>query len=285
MLDQMGRTWMLTALAMIAFAANSILCRLALAPQLIDAASFTSIRVLSGALLLSVIVGFSGSSNFRSPVGNWRPGLMLFTYMIFFSFAYHYLSAGTGALILFGAVQLTMIGTSMWRGERLNGSAWLGLLLATGGLVYLVSPGLMAPDPTGAMLMAVAGVAWGVYSLLGKGVCDPIAATASSFIFSVPLVLFISLLFFNEVHISSVGVGLALLSGMAASACGYMIWYAALPALRTSVAASVQLSVPVFAALGGAILLSEDITIRMLLSSVATLGGIAIVIRSKERRM
>jgi drug/metabolite transporter (DMT)-like permease len=206
---------------------------------------------------------------------------MLFTYMTFFSFAYLSLSAGTGALILFGAVQLTMFIVALRGKEQFPLLSWAGLTLAILGLVYLVSPGVTAPDPLGAVLMAIAGIAWGFYSLLGKGVTDPLEATANNFIYSVPLVIIISLFFMGDFNYSLSGLALAMASGAIASGLGYSLWYAALRGLTATRAATVQLSVPVIAAFGGVILLSEPITLRLLLASAATLGGVAIVLAQR----
>lgn len=275
-----ARTLLLTFIAMIAFAANSLLCRLALGQGLIDAASFATVRVVSGALVLALIMLPRWRIQGRAPT-DWRSATMLFTYVVFFSFAYLSLSAGTGALILFGAVQLTMIIAALRHGERFRPLSWAGLALAFLGLVYLVSPGITAPNPTGAVLMTIAGIAWGFYSLLGRSADDALEATANNFIFSVPLVIVVSLLFLGDFHSSALGLGLAALSGAMASGLGYVIWYAALRGLTATRAATVQLSVPVIAAFGGAALLSEPVTLRLVLASVATLGGVWIVLAQR----
>jgi len=219
------RTIGLTTVAMIAFAANSLLCRQALGDTLIDAATFTTVRVVAGALTLVLIVMLRRRPRQASQrgTGDWRSAAMLFTYMAFFSFAYLSLSAGTGALILFGAVQLTMFVTALRQGEHFPLPSWAGLTLAVAGLVYLVSPGVTAPDPLGAVLMAVAGVAWGFYSLLGRGVADPLEATARNFVYSVPLVGLVSLVFIGDFSPSAAGLVLAVASGAVASGCGY-VW-------------------------------------------------------------
>ncbi len=265
---------------MLAFAANSLLCRLALGQGLIDAASFTTIRVISGAVMLSLIVLPRWRARGRSSA-DWRSITMLFTYMAFFSFAYLSLSAATGALILFGAVQLMMFIVALRGGEQFSLLSWAGLTLAIFGLVYLVSPGVTAPDPLGAVLMAIAGIAWGFYSLLGRGATDPVEATAYNFIYSVPLVIITSLLFIGDFHSSSSGVALAAASGAIASGLGYVIWYAALRGLTATRAATVQLSVPVIAAFGGVLLISEQLTVRLLLASTATLSGVAMVLAQR----
>ncbi len=277
----MQKTLILTALAMMAFAANSVLCRMALGDGHIDAASFTSLRVISGALVLAVIVYFrSGGQVPRD--ADWRAALALFSYMAFFSFAYLSLGAGTGALVLFGTVQLTMFIVALKSGEYFSVVSWLGLAVAIAGLIYLLSPGVTAPDPLGAVLMVVAGVSWGIYSLLGRQAIDPGRATAWNFLLSVPLVLIISLVFMDQYHASSLGILLAILSGVFASGIGYVIWYAALRELAATSAATVQLSVPVIAAIGGVMLLSEEVTLRLLVASAATLGGVAIVLSQRK---
>lgn len=276
-------TLALTAIAMLAFAANSLLCRMALGAGLIDAASFTSIRVAAGALMLGLLILPRWRSQCHMPP-DWRSVSALFGYMIFFSFAYLSLGAGTGALILFGAVQLTMFLVALRRGERFPALSWAGLMLALGGLVYLVSPGISAPDPLGAALMAVAGMAWGWYSLRGRSAADPLASTAWNFIYSVPFAVVVSLLFLGNMDVTINGALLAAASGAIASGLGYFVWYAALRGLTAMRAATVQLSVPVIAAFGGVMLLDESVTLRLLLASVATLGGVAIVLRQKGRR-
>lgn len=270
-----------TTAAMIAFAANSLLCRAALGDAHIDAASFSSIRVLSGALTLGLILLLRGRDG-SAGRGDWRTVLSLFAYIVFFSFAYLSLDAGTGALILFGAVQLTMFAVAWRQGERISNLGWLGYLLAAGGLIYLVSPGVTAPAPVGALLMAVAGVAWGLYSLFGKGVPDPLAATARNFVWCVPLVLITSLVLANNLQLSAPGVVLAIVSGAITSGLGYVIWYVALAGLTASRAATVQLSVPVIAAVGGVLFLAEPVTLRLVLASVATLGGVGIVLAQRS---
>jgi len=277
------RTVSLTAVAMLAFAANSLLCRLALGQELIDAATFTSVRVVSGAVMLSLIVLLRHGTHVGG-AADWRSAAMLFAYMAFFSFAYLSLSAGTGALILFGSVQLTMFIVALREGEHFSIVSWAGLVLAILGLIYLVSPGLTAPDPVGAVLMAIAGVAWGFYSLLGRGATNPLEATARNFVYSVPLVLLVSLVFLGDFSSSSNGLALAVASGAITSGCGYVIWYAALPGLTATRAATVQLSVPVIAAFGGIILLSEQMTLRLSLAFAATLGGVAIVLAQRAEK-
>jgi drug/metabolite transporter (DMT)-like permease len=263
---------------MIAFAGNSVLCRLALKQTGIDAASFTAIRLLSGALVLWTIATLF--RNDHSGRGNWLSAFALFAYAAGFSFAYRSLTAATGALLLFGAVQATMTGHGILKGERLCKRQIAGLVLAIGGLVGLVLPGLSAPPFFGSALMLAAGVAWGVYSLRGKGSGDPTRVTAGNFLRAVPLAALLSLpkIAAHGASLDHAGVWYAVASGAVASGMGYAIWYSVLPALKSAKAATVQLSVPVIAALGGIIFLGEPITARFLLASIAVLGGIALVI-------
>lgn len=279
------QTTVLTAVAMFAFAANSLLCRLALQRGQIDPVSFACIRLVSGAITLAVIVRFRSE---RSAPGHvdWLAAAMLFVYAAFFSSAYLTLPAGTGALILFGAVQLTMFSVGLRSGEKFGSAAWLGLAVAVAGLVYLVSPGIAAPPPLGAASMAIAGVAWGVYSLRGRGVADPLAATAGNFARAAPFALLLSVLFIANArtYANGAGVVLAIVSGALTSGIGYVIWYAALSKLTAMRAATVQLSVPLIAAFGGVAFLSETITPRLVAASAAILGGIAMVLTSRSRK-
>jgi len=272
-----SRTLVLTGIAMLALAANPLLCRMALGAGHIDAASFTGIRVIAGAAMLKLLVTWTRRGGDRKPV-DWRAVVTLFGYMIFFSFAYLSISVGTGALILFGAVLLTMFTVALQSGERFSSLSWAGLAMAIAGLVYLVSPGVTAPEPVGAALMAVAGVAWGMYSLLGRGEADPLGTTADNFLYAVPLAVAVNVFFWSDVHTSWYGVTLAILSGAIASGLGYVLWYAVLAGMPATRAATAQLSVPVIAALGGVVLLSEPVTLRLIVASVATLGGIALVL-------
>lgn len=280
---QAWRTAALTSAAMLAFAANSLLCRLALQQASIDAASFSSVRLASGALALALIAWLR-----RGPPApartDWGAAAMLFAYVGFFSFAYRSLGAGSGALILFGAVQLTMFGAGLHAGERFVALAWGGFVLALAGLVWLVSPGLAAPPPLGAALMAGAGVAWGLYSLRGRGAGDPLAASAGNFLRATPMALLLSLLLAAQAQATPRGIALAVASGALTSGIGYVIWYAALKGLTALRAATVQLSVPPIAAFGGVLLLGEAITPRLVGASVAILGGIALVLASRARR-
>ena len=271
----------LTLAALIAFAANSVLARLALRSGAIDAASYTGIRLASGAIVLALLVMAGGQR--PSGRGNWRGAFWLALYALPFSFAYLALTTGTGALILFGAVQLTMIGTGIARGERPANREWLGLVLAVAGLVALVGPGVSAPPAWAAGLMALAGAAWGAYSLRGRGAADPLRETAGNFVRSVAFAVPALLLARGGLHADRDGVLLAAASGGLASGCGYAIWYAALPALTATRAAVAQLAVPAIAAAAGIVLLGEPLTLRLLLSGCAILGGVALAVTAGPR--
>ncbi|MDI1285123.1 MAG: DMT family transporter [Reyranella sp.] len=276
----MARTALLTTLAMLAFAGNSLLCRLALRDTGIDAASFTAIRLGSGALILAAILMSRGKR--PTAGGSWPMAAMLFAYAVCFSFAYRDLTAATGALLLFGAVQLTMTGYGLWTGERIGGLRLVGLLLALGGLIWLLLPGLAAPPWLEAALMLTAGASWGVYSLLGKGAGDPTAATGGNFLRTLPFAAALMLAMASTGTVDRTGALYAVLSGAVTSGLGYVLWYAVLPMLRATSAATVQLCVPAIAALGGAVLLAEPVTARLLVASVAVLGGIALTIYRKN---
>lgn len=275
-----GKVFILTALAMIAFAGNSLLCRLALKQRTIDAASFTLVRIVSGAICLFIIVQLRKGPSRKA--GSWVSALALFSYAAMFSFAYFRLTAGTGALLLFGAVQATMITWALRKGERLRSLQIVGLALALSGLVTLVLPGLSAPPLDAACLMLGAGIAWGVYSLRGQGGGDPLHATGGNFLRAVPMVALLGAVTWSSLKFDGAGLACAIASGALASGVGYAIWYTALPSLKASGAASVQLSVPVLAALGGIVFLGEPMTPRLAFASIAVLGGITLVI--VERR-
>lgn len=280
------RTAALTSLALTAFAANSLLCRLALSLPSIDAASFSLIRLVSGALVLWVTMLFTNKNVVNVSItriaGNWLSALMLFVYMVAFSFAYIHLSAGVGALILFGAVQATMLLASIISGERPSPMEWLGLLLAIAGLIYLVSPGLASPPIFSAIFMLIAGIAWGLYSLLGHHVTEPLAMTTGNFIRATPLAIIAFLLTYQNMHISATGILLAIASGAIASGLGYAVWYAALRELTTTRAATLQLSVPVIAGIGGVLFLAEAISLHFFVAACMILGGIAVAIVGKN---
>ncbi len=269
----------LTTLAMLAFAGNSLLCRLALAQTAIDAASFTTIRLVSGALVLAVMMQRRRLTHQGG--GNWGSALALFVYAGAFSFAYVSLPAASGALLLFGSVQATMIGIGFYKGERLRASQVAGYALALAGLVGLLLPGASAPAPLGAALMVASGVAWGVYSLRGRGAGDPALVTAGNFLRAAPIALALSIVMLGQARFDVTGTAYAVASGALTSGMGYIIWYMALPNLSATRAAIVQLSVPVIAALGGVLLLGESISLRLLLASAAILGGIAVAIWQK----
>jgi drug/metabolite transporter (DMT)-like permease len=280
------RTAVFTVLALVGFAANSLLCRAALAGggRLIDAASFTGVRLVSGALVLGLLLRIPGG---RYQGGSWGSALALFVYAAGFSLAYVRIPAGVGALLLFGCVQATMLGTGLVRGERPKPLEWVGLLLALGGLVGLTAPGATAPDLVGATLMAGAGVAWGVYSLRGRGSKNPLAATAQNFLLSVPLALALSAVSAGvqgAPHATAQGLVLAMASGALASGVGYSLWYAALPHLTATRAAIVQLSVPVLAATGGVLLLGEHATMRLLGAGTALLCGVLLALAARWRK-
>jgi drug/metabolite transporter (DMT)-like permease len=277
-----ARLVVLTLVAMIAFAGNSLLCRLALKHTAIDAASFTFIRIFSGAVVLWLLLKVRNVP--WKKAGNWPSALALFGYAAAFSFAYITLSVGTGALLLFGAVQATMILWGFLKGERLRVLQFAGLTIAVSGLVVLVFPGLSAPPMGGSLLMLGAGVAWGIYSLRGKAASDPTTATAGNFLRAVPMTVVLSITLLPWARLDRAGIGYAVLSGAIASGLGYVIWYTALPGLKAAIAATVQLSVPVLVAAGGIILLGEPLTLRFLFASMAVLSGIALVVTTPLRK-
>lgn len=278
-----GNTILLTIFALIAFAANSIICRMALGNDAIDPASFSTIRLVSGAVVLWVIVNATLRGKADKHPGSWWSAAMLFVYAAAFSFAYVSLNAGVGALILFGAVQATMITAGLVKGERPPMLAWCGLAIALAGLVYLVFPGLSAPSFSGAALMTIAGFAWGVYSLRGLGTINPVGATGGNFIRSVPMAAVLSLVLIPALRLSWEGVLLAVLSGGLTSGIGYVVWYAALRHLSATRAAMLQLLVPIIAAAGGVLLLSEQLTIRLIISSILIIGGVGLTLRAKQQ--
>lgn len=274
-----------TFLALVAFASNSILCRLALASARIDPESFTTVRVVSGAAMLALIAATRRRADAeprRSRAG-WTSAAFLYLYAIAFSCSYVSLSAGTGALILFGCVQATMLLAALRAGERPRAIEWLGLATAIAGLVYLVLPGLAAPSPVGAALMATAGASWGLYSLRGRGSENPLADTARNFRCAVPFALATSLAMVSRVHATRDGVLLAAVSGALSSGIGYVIWYAALRGLSATRAATVQLSVPVIAAGGGIVFLGEHLTARLITAAAMILGGVGVALAARRR--
>lgn len=295
------KVFLYTTFALTAFAFNSILCRLALRGDEADAAGFTAVRLVSGAVALIVISllvsrpksqkskvtsesGSLGAWDLRlgTITGNWPSALLLFAYAICFSFAYLGLTAGTGALILFGSVQMTMIAVMLLRGERPRPLEWLGLATAVGGLVYLVFPGLASPPLNSSLLMAAAGASWGLYTLCGKGSTDPLGQTTGNFIRTLPFAGIIAIIFLPNLHLSTRGILLAVLSGAVTSGIGYTVWYAALKHHTATRAAVLQLAVPVIAATIGVLFLAETADIRLIIAAALILGGIALTIFSKK---
>ncbi len=279
-----ARTVALTGVALVAFASNSILCRMALGAGQADPAAFTVLRLASGALCLWLIAAARRVHVQHRPRRAWLPSLMLFSYAACFSFAYVDLSAGTGALVLFGSVQATMLLAALRAGERPHALQWLGLSGALAGLIVLVLPGLRAPSPLGSALMAAAGVSWGVYTLRGRGSANPLADTATNFLWAVAVAVPFALVTFGSMHVSPRGALLALVSGALASGLGYVIWYAALRDLTATRAATVQLAVPVLAAAAGVFLLGEQISLRLVLAAILILGGVGLVVGTRARR-
>lgn len=272
------QTIALTCFSLIAFAGNSILCKLALGENKLDAASFTIIRLLSGIvmlLLISQISGRKGKSAFKR---NWISSSALFLYAIAFSYAYISLDTGTGALILFGAVQITMILASLISGNKLHLFEWIGIVIAFLGFIYLVQPNLTTPSLKGFLLMTVSGIGWGIYTLRGKGSKQPIHDSASNFLYTLPFIFALSIVEFNHTNLSGQGIILAIASGAVASGIGYTVWYFAVKRLSTMQASVVQLLVPVIAAAGGVIFANEVISMRLIFSSVMILGGIVLVL-------
>ncbi|MEZ4699312.1 MAG: DMT family transporter [Rhodothermales bacterium] len=273
-----SRIYFLTALALVAFAGNSILCRLALGAQRIDPLSFTTLRLASGAFVLATLCSLR-DRRVTAGGGDWRSAGALFLYALPFSMAYTRLQTGTGALILFAAVQVTMLAAALREGERFVPAQWVGMLAAAAGLLYLLAPGGAPPSWAGALTMGVAGVAWGWYTLLGRGAGEPLSRTAGNFIRATPLMAVVMLAGWGRAEVTPAGAGWAIASGALTSGIGYAIWYAALPGLKTSSAAAVQLAVPALAAAGGILLLGEPLTLRFVVASALTLGGIALVLR------
>ena len=271
-----------TSFALTAFAFNSILCRFALRGEEIDAAGFTAVRLATGAAMLAAILVATGKTGQITRGGSWVSAILLFAYAIFFSLAYLELTTATGALILFGSVQLTMMLTTVIRGERPRTLEWIGSAVALGGLVYLVFPGLQAPRIQNAGLMAAAGIAWAGYTLRGKGSEDPVGDTAGNFVRALPLAAIALAVFWPSVHLSTKGVVLAVVSGAVASGIGYAIWYTALRELSSTRAAVLQLSVPMLAAFGGVLLLGETLTVHLIAASVLIIGGVLVTISAKK---
>ena len=274
-----------TTFALVAFAFNSILCRMALRGGEADAAGFTLVRIAAGAITLIVISYFAGSGKGLQiwERGNWISAFFLFAYAVCFSFAYLGLTVGTGALILFGSVQLTMILVSLIRGERPKSLEWIGLVLAVGGLVYLVFPGLTSPSLTCSLLMASAGAAWGGYTLRGRGSSSPLADTTGNFVLALPMAIIVAVGYWSGIHLSKEGILLAVLSGAVASGIGYTVWYAALKFHSSTSAAVLQLAVPAIAAAGGILFLAESASTRLYIAGGAILGGILLTIFARKK--
>lgn len=279
------RPFLLTAFALTAFAFNSILCRMALGKDEADAASFTLVRLLAGATSLALISALFGKTKKIFGSGHWASAFFLFAYAVCFSFAYLGLTTGTGALLLFGSVQMTMIAASMLKGERPGILELCGVVVAFGGLIYLMLPGLASPPIVSSMLMACAGASWGFYSLRGRGSEDPLADTTGNFIRAVPMIAVAAIPFIGGMHLSNRGMVLAAISGSLASGVGYSVWYAALKYHTATPAAVLQLAVPAIAAAGGVVLLSEIAELRLLVASVLVLGGILLAIFGKNREV
>jgi drug/metabolite transporter (DMT)-like permease len=273
-----------TTTAMLAFAGNSIICRLALRDSAIDPASFTAIRLGSGAVALLIISFLARRPTELRGHGSWISASLLFVYALGFSYAYISLSAGAGALILFGFVQATMILSGLHAGDRPSSGEWFGWILASIGLIWLLLPGEEAPPLTGSALMATAGVAWGLYSIRGRAETDALVATTANFTYSIGMVAILVAITAANVEISALGVTLAIASGALTSGLGYVIWYAALEYLSTMQAALVQLSVPAIATAGGIFLLAESVSLQFVLSSMLVLGGISLAMTRKSRR-
>ncbi|WP_201546427.1 DMT family transporter [Psychrobacter immobilis] len=297
-----------TIIALIAFAANSLLCRMALAEGAIDAWNFTAIRLLSGAACLGLIMLLQANflkrtclkqsslkqtalqqtgsvdKNVLKEKGDWLSAISLVIYAICFSVAYQALDTGTGALILFSAVQLTMIGWGIYNKERLNGVQWLALLISLIGFIYLMLPSAAMPSLSGALIMAISGIAWGIYSIRGKTCVSPLRTTGFNFLRSLAVVPILALIGMSYLStISMTGVILAVASGAIASGIGYSIWYVAMPLLKTTQSAVIQLCVPVLAAIMGVVFLSEQLTLEFIIASSVILGAVLIFILNKNR--
>lgn len=276
------KIFILTGLALIAFAANSVLCRLALGDKTIDAASFTNIRLFSGAVVLLLILKLYNSQSQNSSKGNWLSSFMLFLYAVTFSFAYISLDTGTGALIMFGSVQITIILLSIISGNRLNIYEWLGVTIAFLGFVYLILPGVSSPSLIGFSLMTIAGIAWGIYTLKGKESKNPLRDTTFNFIRTIPFIIILLIFTFQYSSYSTKGVVLAIISGGITSGIGYTIWYMAMEGLSKIQTAVIQLLVPIIAAFGGVIFVDEKITFRLSVASILVLGGILVVVLGRK---
>lgn len=278
------RIIVLTAVAMVAFAANSVLARLAFATGGAEPLSYTGIRLASGAIVLLLLLGLSQRSLPRPIAGNWRAAASLFGYALAFSIAYIMLGAGTGALILFASVQVGIFGWAIVKGDRPGALEWLGLVVALAAFAWLVSPGLVAPHPVGTVLMVAAGLCWAAYTLLGRGSKSPLADTSGNFARTLPLAILLLLASLIAGPIHPAAAAYAVASGALASGVGYAVWYAVLPRLPRTTAAIVQLTVPAIAALGGVVLIGEQLTLRLVIASIGIIGGVAIALIGADRR-
>ena len=278
------KTCFLSSMALVAFAGNSVLCRLALVDDAIDPAGFTLIRLLSGILVLWPLLLVSQSKAAYQKSGSWFSALMLFVYALLFSYAYISIDTATGALILFGAVELSLVLVSLLKGKRLSVNEVVGVLLALAGFVYLVLPELQKPTLSGFIMMSVSGIAWAMYTVGGQGSTNALRDTAFNFLRTVPLLIVLLVVSFNSLSLTPYGVGLAIASGAITSGLGYAIWYAALPNLTTTQAAVIMLFVPIIAAFGGVIFTDEDISLRLIIAGALVLGGIALVITAKQKQ-
>ncbi|MEO1747576.1 MAG: DMT family transporter [Pseudomonadota bacterium] len=276
----------LVMLTMVAFAANSLLARLALADSAIDAGSYTFLRLVSGAIVLIFLATRLSARKIKKVLseGNWVSALALFTYAAGFSFAYLALDTGMGALILFAMVQATMIGWALANGDRPIPLEWIGLVIAFGSFIWLVSPGLAAPDPFGTLLMVVSGAAWGIYSVRGRSAANPLAATAGNFVLSVPAATLLLVFTLSNASANPLGIVLAIISGAITSGLGYALWYRVLPQISSTQGAIVQLTVPVIAAAAGVAFIGEELTFKFGAASLLILGGVALAITAKARR-
>ena len=281
------KTLLATGFALLAFAGNSVFCRLALGDEAIDAASFTAIRLLSGILVLVIILLLakfiqkkqsSAELSDSEAKGSWLAGFLLFLYAVTFSYAYISLDTGIGALILFGAVQITMILISILSGNRLHYLEWTGVVIAFSGFVYLVLPSLSTPSMTGFILMTISGVAWGLYTVKGRGCTDPISDTAYNFMRTLPFIVILLVVTIQNANLSQAGAILAVMSGAIASGIGYAVWYFAIRGLSVTQAAAVQLLVPIIAAIGGVLFASEVVSLRLVIASFMVLGGIMLLV-------
>ena len=276
---------LLTVLTMVAFAANSVLNRMALVDGSIDPASFGAVRLAAGVIMLWALAALGGGARIQH-YGDARAAAALFVYIFGFSFAYIALDAGLGALILFGMVQITMFAGALLGGERPPAQRWLGACLAFGGLIWLLWPGAgIDVSLVHAAFMTCAGIGWGIYSLLGRGATDPLRATAANFLFAAPFGIALALILSADVlgDISAVGFGLAILSGAVTSGLGYALWYRVLPQLAPSVAAVAQLTVPVIAMAGGLVFLAEPISLAFVLPAIVVLGGVAVSVIPRQK--